>query len=281
MKSIYSFVSLRAYLKAYYQYHKKSTAGFSFESFSRAAGMKSPNYLKLVMDGERDLSVSSLHRFARALGLSYVETQYFEALVFLAQASDPEAEAYYSMRLSELRHNRKADVDRRESEMFFSRWHHPAILLCIHDQEERQAAQKLRSVFGLSRADVKAFLDRMLSLGVVRQEGDRLLLNSEALVMRDVKSRRESYRRFIRDQLRISMRVLDNAYDKGPRFISHSFTIGEERFAFHADRLQAFLEEMTATSNLDRPDRVVQLNIQMFDLAMVPGEERLKALEET
>ncbi|MCB9620237.1 MAG: TIGR02147 family protein, partial [Sandaracinus sp.] len=45
---VYGYLDYRAYLRDFYETKKAAGRGFSFRSFSKRAGLKSPNYLKLV-----------------------------------------------------------------------------------------------------------------------------------------------------------------------------------------------------------------------------------------
>ena len=60
---VYDFLDYRAYLRAYYEAAKRTQRSFSFRSFSKLAGLRSPNFLKLVIEGERNLGADSVPRF--------------------------------------------------------------------------------------------------------------------------------------------------------------------------------------------------------------------------
>ena len=66
---VFAYLDYRAYLRDYYTSRKAQGASFSFRSFSRKAKLRSPNYLKLVMDGARNLTAEMAARFAQACGL--------------------------------------------------------------------------------------------------------------------------------------------------------------------------------------------------------------------
>lgn len=59
---VYGYLDYRAFLADLYT--AKKARGFSYRSFSRRAGLSSPNYLKLVIDGQRNLSAKMAERFA-------------------------------------------------------------------------------------------------------------------------------------------------------------------------------------------------------------------------
>lgn len=95
------FTDYREYLRAMIVFLRAVRPGFSFRSFARRAGFASPNYLKLVADGMRNLAPESIDKFARGLGLSRREHEVFRILVLIANArSDDERNALF-LRLRE------------------------------------------------------------------------------------------------------------------------------------------------------------------------------------
>jgi hypothetical protein len=83
---VFAYLDYRAFLRDYYRARKAAGRGFSYRSFSRRAELKSPNYLKLVMDGDRNLSADMAKRFATACGLRGDAQRYFIDLVAFGQA---------------------------------------------------------------------------------------------------------------------------------------------------------------------------------------------------
>ena len=71
----------RAFLKDFFTYKKSLRSGFSYRQFSLLVGLRSPNYLQLVIQGKRNLTETTGRRLAEALKLSAKEVNYFEALI--------------------------------------------------------------------------------------------------------------------------------------------------------------------------------------------------------
>lgn len=84
--NIYDYYDFRKYLNDYYNYKKANSKGFSYRYFAKRAGFNSGSFLKLVMDGKRNLSEDSLDKFINAMELSEDEATYFRALVGLGQS---------------------------------------------------------------------------------------------------------------------------------------------------------------------------------------------------
>jgi uncharacterized protein (TIGR02147 family) len=88
-----AYTDFRLYLKDFYEFKLRTQSSpvrpYSYAHFSAAANIKSPNYLKLIIDGKRNLSPAMARKFARALGLGKDQAEEFEALVAYGQARDP------------------------------------------------------------------------------------------------------------------------------------------------------------------------------------------------
>lgn len=87
------FVDYRKYLAAFFEYKvgesKKGVRSYSYSDFSAAADIKSPNYLKLIIEGKRNLSHDMGKRFSRALKHNRSQTKEFSLLVEYCQEKDP------------------------------------------------------------------------------------------------------------------------------------------------------------------------------------------------
>src|SRR3954470_5034384 len=94
---VFRFRDYRAFLRAFYEQNKSNEYGFSLRAFSKRARLRSSNYLKLVMDGERNLTSEMAVRFAKACSLRGQAADYFCELVAFNQAkSAAERERAYA-----------------------------------------------------------------------------------------------------------------------------------------------------------------------------------------
>jgi len=85
--SLVSHRDYRSFLRALFEEKKRINRRFSFRRFAAIVGFKSPNYLQLILDGERNLSVGTAEVIASRLKLNAGERDYFLALVKVAAAA--------------------------------------------------------------------------------------------------------------------------------------------------------------------------------------------------
>ena len=83
---VFEFLSVRAYLKAYYEAKKGGSRAFSYRAFSRRVGVRSPNHLKRIIDGERTLTEPMAAQYAAAIGLADEARDYFLDMCAFARA---------------------------------------------------------------------------------------------------------------------------------------------------------------------------------------------------
>ncbi len=101
--NLYDYKDFRQYLKDLYAFKKSITPSFSTRIFAQKAGFGSHSYLKMVIDGKRNLSLKSLKKVAKALGLDRKESSFFAALALYNQASTEKDKDYYFDKLIELK----------------------------------------------------------------------------------------------------------------------------------------------------------------------------------
>lgn len=86
LPSVFEHIDFRAFLRDHFDASKRLKPHYSYRYFARRAGFSSPNFLKLVVEGKRNLSRAMTESFAKALGLDAKESAFFADLVAFGQA---------------------------------------------------------------------------------------------------------------------------------------------------------------------------------------------------
>jgi uncharacterized protein (TIGR02147 family) len=127
--NIFQYGDYRTFLSDFYRREKERSPTFSYRSFARRAGLASPNYLKLVIDGNRPVTDKNLPAFLRGLKLPASEAEYFRVLVGMKETRDDKEKVDLLERMLKLRLKHSGDplqVDKDRWEILRS-WHHWAI----------------------------------------------------------------------------------------------------------------------------------------------------------
>ena len=77
LPAVYEYVDYRQFLRDHFAASKRLKKQYSFRFFARQAGLSSSNFLKLVMDGKRNLGPTTIAKFVKALKLDAEAATFF------------------------------------------------------------------------------------------------------------------------------------------------------------------------------------------------------------
>lgn len=276
MADVFSFLDYRAFLRAHYDERKARRRGFSFRAFSRLAGLRSPNYLKLVMDGARNLTPAMAERFAKACGLTGEAARYFVDLVAFGQAKTALERNAAFERLASSRRSRKALRLELAHAAYHSTWYLPAIRELAARPDFRAKSEwiapRLRPP--VARADVDKALEILFDLGLLVRGKRGKVTQSEAIVTTGAETRGmhiANYHRMMLDRAKESLDTVPAA----ERDVSAlTLCVGPEGLHAIKERIRRFRAELLELSALEQsPTEVVQINFQLFPLTRTDPEE--------
>lgn len=267
MNSIYSYQSYRTYLKDWYEDKKKKPSGFTFEKFATIAGLRSPNYLKLIIAGSRNLTVTNIHQFGMALKMSEQEVVFFEALVLHNQAKSSAEESFYKRRLRNLRKITPKSSIRIDSPALIESWYFPAVTVSLNGRKIDDAPKEIAKSLGIPQEAVNNVISLLINQGLAEIRNGVIELKHDHYLKLDPSSSRVAEKRYLQQQLLLSQRVFDKRYGLGPKFLAHTFTIDPASYQTTADRIVGFLETLTADTSEENSTNVVQLNVQFFSVS--------------
>lgn len=163
----------RKFLSDYYAYKKTQRTGFSFRQFAQKSGLKSPNYLQLVMKGERNLSEELADAVACAMNLSVSQKKYFVSLVRQENAkTDDELAKAKEESLVSLK-KLVAKYIHKEKEKVLTDWHYLLIreLVVLPDFEPTGSyiSQKLQNLISPEAGELA--LRILLDAGFLKADG--------------------------------------------------------------------------------------------------------------
>jgi uncharacterized protein (TIGR02147 family) len=267
---VFAYLDFRAFLRDYYSARKTAGRGFSYRSFSRRAGLKSPNYLKLVIDGERNLSPDSAARFAQACALKGDEARYFVDLVAFGQATTLVERNQHYARLTGFQRYRNAHKLDLAHAAYYSAWYMPAIreLAARSDfrSEPEWIAQQLVPVITTSEA-ARAF-ETLLELGLLVRETDGSVRQADALLSTGAETRGLHIASYHRTMMQRAMESIDLVAPHQRDISSLTLCLGEQGLRAFKERVQRFRKELLELSALEPdPVQVVQINFQLFPLS--------------
>ena len=274
---IFGYMDYRAFLRDFYAEKKASGRGFSFRAFSRRAGLGSPNYLKLVMDGDRNLTPEMAERFAAACGLKGDAATFFCELVGFNQARNTAERSDRFARLTTYRKYRAAHQLEVAQAAYCSNWFLPAIreLAARRDFRADPAWIARTLVPQITVAEASMALEKLLELRLLVKDEDGRIRQGSELVTTGNETMLVHVRSYHRTMIGRALEAMDEI-DPAERDISSlTLCLGATGLRRFKERLQRFQNELLELSSLEsNPEQVIQINFQLFPLSKrMPEEE--------
>jgi len=275
---VYDFLDYRAYLRAYYEAAKRTQRSFSFRSFSKLAGLRSPNFLKLVIEGERNLGADSVAGFSTALGLEGHEAEFFADLVAFNQAASLADKNRAFERISASRRFRAARRIDGDLFAYLSHWYNPAIRELAgradFSEDPRWIASQLRP--RISPTEAAEAMRLLFSLGLlVREPSSGRVLRGEPTLTTEHEVRSLGAAAFHRQMIERAAESLETVPSALRDLAALTVCISPETAARVKERIHQFREAITELCDSDTAGAVVyQLNVQWFPLSVTEGEDK-------
>lgn len=268
---VFRYRDYRQFLRAFYDHNKSQGYGFSLRAFSKRARLRSSNYLKLVMDGDRNLTAPMAVRFAEACALRGQSADYFCELVAFGQAETAaERERAYA-RLSRFKRYRKVHRLDRAQDAYHSHWYIPVIreLAARADfsEDPHWIARKLMPQ--IAPREAAQALEILLQLGLLVRAADGRLVQSEPLLQTPDGPLGHHLVTFHRSMMERAAEALDRVPREEREIASLTLCVTEERMGELKRELEHFRDDLLQRYGADEgARRVVQVNLQMFPLSV-------------
>ncbi len=279
MKSIFSYINYRLFLRDYYEERKKTCKFFSYRYFSKKAGINSPNFLKLVIESKRNLTSLTIEKFIKALALSDKEANFFRHLVLFNQSkSGQEKQHHYTIMLS-MMHNVKEQRLTALQHEYFNHWFVPVIreMICLYDFKGDYKKIASSVIPPINVREVRFAIKLLKKLGMIEQKSDGTFKQTSAAIISDSTIGRMAIRSFNREMLLKAQAALDEIPVEERQI--YGVTIGVSRACYDviAAEMAAFRDRVVAIVNNDTySNRVYQLHLQLFPLSRTLGADEIR-----
>jgi len=266
---VFRYADYRAFLRAYYARRKLQKRGISLRAFSRRVGLRSPNYLKLVMDGDRNLTSELALRFAEACGLSGDGVDYFCVLVAFNQAKSAKERELHHARLKTFRRYRETHKLALAQQAYHSHWYVPAIreLAARSDfqSEPRWIAKTLLPA--ITPIEARRALSVLCELGLLIADEGGALRQTQALIETSPGPLGHHVVSFHREMMRLASEALERVPREDREIASLTLCISERQMRELKAEIERIEDQLLQRYASDDAERVVQVNFQMFPLS--------------
>ncbi|MDD5672803.1 MAG: TIGR02147 family protein [Chitinivibrionales bacterium] len=273
MKSVFQYIDYRQFLQDYYKEKKAMTRFFSYRYFCRKAGISSPVFLKLVMDGKSNISVAMIDKFARALDLNKQESRFFKHLVLFNQSRNAEEKQDHYSVLVTMNNNVSRHVLGSEQFEYLRKWHTVVIreLICQYAFNDDFAALAVAVVPPISRREAESSVRLLLRLGLIVRQDDGIYRQVDRALATNREIAGPAIRAFNKTMIDLANRAVDTIENTERNVSGSTVGLSKSSYDILCAEIEAFKDRIaTIVHNTTQADRVYQLNVQLFPVGRAP-----------
>lgn len=271
--SVYGYTDHRAFLADCFAQERERNPAFSYAFFAAKAGYRSKTYMHKVINGERPLSQTGIHRVARALKMSVREADYFDALVNFNQSkSDMDREFYFS-RLKQTGKKRSGMQLSATQSAYFENWYNVVIreLVTLVDFDEDYGALANLVVPAITPRAARDAVEKLLALGLVKKSGDaKYYEQTEPNVVARNSLVTFAIRQFQKQMAQTAIERFETAEPLTSDFSTLTLGLNDDGLAKVKTELAEFRQRLSAIANDSNPStRVYHLNLHLFPVSQL------------
>lgn len=236
-------------------------------------GLGSPSHLKMVIEGERNLSPKSIAKYNKALGLiSDDEKKYFELLI----KHDHEKQALEKEKLfAEIRLKQKSyDLSILEQDQlkFLSQWYCVCIYVLLSNKKygENTHLIEKRLSARVSKLQISEALDLLLELKLIKKDEDGVLIQNSGHISTSDKVQSIAIQEYHRQMANLSLLALTNLEVNQREFDGVTVAVDQKKLQLIKEKTRKLRDEINSLcSDIEDSDEVWQLNLQLFPLTTI------------
>ncbi len=270
LPNIYSYMDYRSFLRDFYEAKKNGPRGYSFRSFSKTAGFSSPNLLKLVMEGGRNVSREAAEKFCKGLDLNGPMADYFTTLVEFNQSKSDSLKQALLERLKKLMpYKHRRDLG-EETFQYLSHWIYPVIREMVQLKEFRSDPYWIARhlVMDVTTQDISSALRFLEKSGFITKTALGNYEATDAMVSSPDEVANLAVRNFHRQMLDQAKYSLEKLSVQEREFNALTFMLPASGIVELKAKIKSFVRELHEWSVQEAQEKsaeqIIQLNLQMY-----------------
>jgi len=270
--SVYSYNNYREFLADMCAWLKVKRQGYSFRNISRLAGFRSPNFIQLLIKGQKNLAADSIDRLASALKLNREETKFFHSLVLFTQSSNTQEKSLHAETLLRSRPFRKINPLKNSELRYYSRWYSVPIreMASMKSFQEDPAWIASHLDPPIMASEAEQSLKEMTELGLLQKnESGKLEPTSETLSTGDEVSW-VFVKQYHQEMIRKGAEALDRFKAKERDISSLTLKLTPAKYLKALEKIRVLRKELLALEQQseegENAEKVYQINFQTFPL---------------
>jgi uncharacterized protein (TIGR02147 family) len=234
-------------------------------------GFASPNYLRLILNGEKNLGDKSIQMIAQAFALKKKEKDYFYNLVKFNQEKDEQKKNTFFLQLSH--YSSRSTIVKLTCEHceYFKQWYYPVVREIICDCKEPleydSIGERIRPQ--ITGAKVKKSVELLIKLGFVAINNEGVYKKCDPVIKTDNYAMMLAVKNYHKAIIDLAGKAVDECDSLQQELSAVTAKISKKGVVKLKSRIQSFREELLQIITEDQDvDRIYQINLHMYPVSI-------------
>lgn len=231
--------------------------------------MSSPSHLKMVIDGDRNLSSQTIERYKKALSLKKEDADFFELLVKYDQERDHESKVKFFQEILKEKKKKGFSLLASEQYNFLSKWHYVAIYVMVDLEDFRNdpdwIASRLRKK--VSTSNIERAIEDLIKIGLLKFDKDMNIIQTNGALDTPEEIKDMAVISYHHNMIQLALNYLEEGDWRLREFNGGTLPINDETLPLLKEKIREFRKEVNEmTSEINDASSVYQFNVQLFPL---------------
>lgn len=274
MHPVYSHLDWRSFLRQSQEERRADEPTFTWKHIAESLGMD-PAQLTRILRGSAPLPFRYVPAIGRLFQLDRRALAYFEEMLRLERARTEDERIRCRQRLGALRGVATQRIGGLQAE-FYTRWHHAALRALVGMGSHRGDGSSLGALCQpeVAPQDACRSVELLLDLGLIERDHDGTLRTTEAHLVAGPDIPVQVVRGFHREAISLARQALETIPATERDISAITCSLDETGFSAARELARELRQKVQSLAHRTvSPDRIYQLGIQIFPIAMpTPAE---------
>ncbi len=271
--NVYAYTNARNYLADIVD-HERQVGKYSTRKFAKKAGLGSSNYVRMIINGSRKISLRMANKIAAGFELKSDEARYFETMVLFSQAkNDAERELHWSrmIKFKKMLSIHQLSVDQYK---IYSNWRIAVLHEALRTEWKHLKRTQIANKMKIPLNELDDYLRVLQNVGLVSgEEGD--WKTHQPVLETENEATNLAVRGFHRTMLKKALETVDHLSKDDRKLRGLTLALSKEDFLSLVEKVNDFMSDINVEFGEKRKaDAVYQVNFQLFPLMILSNSDQ-------
>lgn len=264
-----SYLHYRRYLKDLYVFMVENDSSYNYQKFAEDMGLTGTSLHQMVQ-GYRPVTTKTAEKFVKHLGLKTAQRRYFLSLIeYCNSKSGGDKEKHFAKMMKIKDATLASEID-RDLLTYFSEWYHPIVkeLVGMKDFVEDPKWIASHTFPKIRPEQARKSIELLEKIGFIKRNESGKLEVAKDRVSTGHRVRGMGLTRFHQSMIELAKKSVTDTPGKERDVSSVTASVDEKTFLKIKNMIHDFqLQVLDEADQVNDPERVVQINVQLFPVS--------------